>query len=239
VVDQLKVVGPLLAVWSVGFAILVAVALRGRVGELLLDPAYASGGAWYLGAVSQLGLLAWTTGTVSAAGGAWVLRRSNRRDAARFLSRGAMAGAILLVDDMFGLHSGPMSAIGFDKHIALLILVAPIGAWLVAHVADIMRTRWQVLACSVIGLGGSGVLDAVIAPGRMDLALIAEDGPKFLGALAWATYFVITTKDIIDSALRSAAHGSLDSGSLDSGSLDSGSQGGHESIPEVPVTVAA
>jgi hypothetical protein len=205
--EQLKVVGPLVGVWAIGFAVLAAVAWRGRVGELLLDPSYASGGAWYLGAVSQFGLLAWSVGTVAAAGGSWVLRRTDRHDAARFLAHGAVVGTLLLVDDMFGLHSGPMSALGLGKHVALVVLGGPIGVWLVVYRHDIFRTRWQVLACSLVGLGSSAVIDAIIAPDRMDLALILEDGPKFLGALAWATYFVITTKDIIDSALRAAQAG--------------------------------
>jgi hypothetical protein len=201
---QLKIVGPLIIVWAGGFWILAAVALRGRVGELLLDPSYASGGAWYVGAVSQLGVLAWSVGTVAAAGGSWVLRRTNRLDAARFLARGAYVGAILLLDDLFGLHSGPLSDLGLPKPVAMLVLGAPIAAWLMVHRADIWRTRWQVLACSFLGLGTSVLVDVALSPGRLDLALLYEDGPKFLASLAWATYFVITTKDIIDSAIDSA-----------------------------------
>ena len=40
-----------------------------------------------------------------------------------------------------------------------------------------------------------------------DQAVLFEDGPKFLGILAWATYFIASTYDIARSALRSAIHG--------------------------------
>lgn len=198
---QARVLAPLLAVWAVGFGVLGAVAVRGRVGELLLDPTYASGGAWYLGAVSQLGVLAWTLGAGAACGAAWVVHRTGRPAATRFLGGGAGAGAVLLVDDLFGLHSNIIPMLGLPKRASEAAVAVPVTLWIVTFRRDLARTRWQVLACSLAGLGVSVTVDSVVHPGRVDLALLAEDGPKFLGALAWATYFVLTARDVAASAI--------------------------------------
>lgn len=204
---QLRVVGPLLAVWAAGFAVLAAVAVRGDVGDLLLDPAYASGGQWYMGAVSQLGVLAWTTGVGAAWGGRWIAGRTGRDGAARFLGAGAGVGAVLLADDLFGVHANVLAYIGVPKHIGEIAVVTPLVVWLLSCRADIARTRWQVLACSLLGLAGSAIVDAALDPRGVDIALLAEDGPKFLGVLAWATYFVLTARDIAASAIDGTRRG--------------------------------
>lgn len=209
---QARVLAPLLVVWAVGFGVLGAVAVRGRVGDLLLDPTYASGGAWYLGAVSQLGVLAWTLGVGAACGAAWVARRTGRPAAARFLGGGAGAGAVLLIDDLFGLHSNIIPMLGLPKRASEAAVAAPVALWIVTFRRDLARTRWQVLACSLAGLAVSVLVDSVVHPGQVDVALLAEDGPKFLGALAWATYFVLTARDVAASAIdagRSGAPGGV------------------------------
>jgi hypothetical protein len=188
-------------VWAVGFAILSAVAVRGEVGDLLLDPAYASGGAWYIGAVSQLGVLAWTTGVGAAAGGAWIASRLGRLGASRFLAAGAGVGGLLLADDLFAVHANVLGVVGIPEPLGLASVVTPAILWLLACRSDIARTRWQVLASAVGGLVTSAVIDAVVDPRGSDVGLLAEDGPKFLGVLAWATYFVLTARDIAASAI--------------------------------------
>jgi hypothetical protein len=201
--EQLEVVAPLVFVWAAGFSILAAVAVRGDVGELLLDPTYASGGAWYLGAVSQLGILAWTLGSGAAAAASWIAFKTVRVSAGKFLRAGSIVGAVLLFDDLFGIHSGPVSKLT-GKSLGQVLVLLPAAWWFIKYRLDILRTRWQVLLCALGGLALSVLIDLVLSPDRLDYAVLAEDGPKFLGVLAWATYWVMTGRDIVNSVLASS-----------------------------------
>lgn len=202
--DHLRVLVPLMIVWALGFTCLAAVALRGNVGELLLDPAYASGGAWYMGVISQMGILAWSVGTVAAAGAGWMAAESGRPDAARFMRRAAVTSGVLLTDDLLELHAVLNRTFHIPKVGMELVVLAPLAWWLVRYRRDILRTRYQLLAASLLANGTSFVVDALLHPGMADIGVLFEDGPKFLGTLAWATYFVMTARDIARSAVRSA-----------------------------------
>jgi hypothetical protein len=200
--DQLRLVVPLVVAWAFGFACLAGVALSSDVGELLLDPTWIGGAAWYAGVISQLGAIAWTTAAVSALFGGWIARVSGRLDASRFLFAGAIATVVLLADDLFGFHATLLPQIGIPKVVAELIVVSPAGFWVLRHRHDVLRTRYQVLVASVLANVASGVIDAVVSPGRYDFGVLFEDGAKFLGVLAWATYFGMTSRDIARSVVR-------------------------------------
>jgi hypothetical protein len=198
---------PLCVVWGFGILVLAASLAHGNVRQLFLDPAYANGGPWWTGIVSQLGVLGWTAAAVSAAWAAWIARHTGRRNAARFLARGALASLVLLVDDLVGVHSmfwvlGPLG-----KHFGLALVLSPVGAWLWFFRSDILRTRWVLLVGAFAGNALSVVADTFGNGSLSNEAALYEDGPKFLGILAWATYFIASTYDIARSALRSAIEG--------------------------------
>jgi hypothetical protein len=200
--DQLRLVVPLVVAWAFGFACLAGVALSSDVGELLLDPTWIGGAAWYAGVISQLGAIAWTTAGVAALFGGWISRIAGRLDASRFLFAGAAATLVLLADDLFGFHAALLPQLGIPKVVAELIVVTPAGIWVLRYRRDILRTRYQVLVASVLANFVSGVIDAMVGPGRYDFGVLFEDGAKFLGVLAWATYFGMTSRDIAQSVVR-------------------------------------
>lgn len=172
--------------------------------ELFLDPAHITGAPWYTGALSNLGILIWTTGIAMAAAGAWVARRTNRPAAAEFLLIGAIATLVLLVDDVFQFHSGLLKrSLGVPKQIAQLAVVLPAIVWIIKYRDDILRTRSALLAAAL----GSFVVSLGVDAGlglSGDAALLMEDGAKFLGILAWAQYFAITARDIARSTIDAA-----------------------------------
>jgi hypothetical protein len=198
--QQLKVLTPLIGVWAIGFSILVGVAVRGRPGELLLDPVYASGGSWYFGAVAQFGVLAWSVAAVLAGAASWLVGRLGRTSARPFLLTAAFAGTVLLFDDLFALHATVIGRV-VPKTFGMMLVVAPILWWAINYRSDIMRTRWQVLLCAAAGLATSAIVDVGFAQGQDDYLVLIEDGAKFLGVLAWATYMVVTVRDIAESAM--------------------------------------
>lgn len=201
--SQGRVLVPMLIVWGLGTGVLLTLAAKGAPGELFLDPSFANGGAWYVGMVSQVGILCWTAAFVSAAFGSWVARKGGRTKAATFLKRGAVVTALLLLDDLIGLHSMVQSWTGFGKPVVVFLLVSPCLAWLVIHARDISRTRTQILVAALTGLISSGLVDLTAQTAKDDtVGLFIEDSPKFLGILAWVTYFVLTTVDITRSVLN-------------------------------------
>ena len=200
--EQLRLLGPLMFVWAVGFVCLAAVALHGDVGELLLDPSWVGGAAWYAGVISQVGAVAWAAAAVVCGSAAWLAAVGSRCDTAKFLLGAAAITIILLFDDLFGFHSGSLVSIGISKQAAEVLIVAPVVCWLIRFRSDIARTRYQLLIASCIANSTSLLVDLFVNPGRFDFAVLFEDGPKFLGILAWATYFVVTSRDISRSVVR-------------------------------------
>lgn len=198
---------PLLMVWACGFLILGATLAHGDVRQLFLDPAYANGGPWWTGLVSQIGVLAWTTAAASAAWASWIARHTGRKQAGAFLFRGAMASVILLLDDLLGVHSMFWALGPLGKPFGLTLVLAPVAAWFWTYRSDIVRTRWLLLVAAFLANGASVLVDTLGGGSISDHAALFEDGPKFLGILAWATYFIATTYDIARSALRSALPG--------------------------------
>jgi len=202
---QTRSLAPLAILWSLGLIVLALARVQNAtpLQTLFLDPAHLTGAPWYTGALSNLGILVWTAAVVFAIAGAWVARRIGRASAARFLAFGALATLVLVLDDVFALHAGPLKhAIGGSKNAAQILVVLPVMAWLVVFYGDIQRTRSVLLFAALGSLAGSVVVDVGLGL-HGDSRLLIEDGLKLLGILAWAQYFAITSRDIAASAIAS------------------------------------
>lgn len=205
--ELVRVVTPLVLVWTVGVAVLAAVAGQGadRSAALLMDPTFLVGAHWYTGLVSNLGILGWTVALAAAAAGAWASNIGGRRKASVFLRWGAVVCALLLVDDLFQLHAIVADTyLRIPKSVATTAIALCGAWWVLSQRSEIRRTHVHLLVAALVGLAASLVVDHVIDPIPGDGWLIAEDGAKFLGILAWATYFVVTAADISRSVLRQA-----------------------------------
>ena len=205
---QARAIAPLAVLWLVGIAILVAAQAQtaAPLRELFLDPAAITGAPWYTGALSNLGIFVWTLGVAFAAAGAWVAGRTGRQDAARFLTVGTIATLIMVLDDIFAIHSSVLNDVTWlPKAGAQFLIVAPTMFWVLRYLDDIRRTRFIVLFAALGCFVGSVAIDQTGLL-RGETGLLVEDGFKFLGILAWCQYFVLTARDIAASAL--ASHGS-------------------------------
>ncbi len=196
------VVVPLAAVWLMGLVVLSIAAQRTDAQVLFFDPAMSgSDPKWYVGAISQLGILAWSIAALSAAWSAWFARHVGRPKAARFLARGAFATTVLLLDDLFVVHAVASNLLGVPKVVLAVLVVVPAALWAWRHLQDIARTRWPLLAVAVASLALSMIVERSTGNSFSARATLAEDSPKFLGVLAWATYFALTSVDIARSVL--------------------------------------
>lgn len=205
--EQLRVILPIFVVWTIGFLLLLFVGTRDQTtsSAMLLDPTFTPGLNWYSGLISNLGVLAWTVAAVAAAAGSWLCVMGGRRNAARFLRHGAYLGAVLLFDDLFQFHAILVpSWLGVDKIVPVFLIGVAGVAWAVSHRREIKRTHVHLIGAALVGMALSVFIDTTVGPAPGEAGLMFEDGAKFLGALAWATYFVITTRDICRSVFTDA-----------------------------------
>ncbi len=195
---------PLAVIWFAGCTLLVVLMVQRQVpyDELLLDPNSINRVPWYTGLVSNLGILGWTTATATGFFGWWLARYGGRNAAATMLGRGAVLSTILLLDDLFQLHVAVKPLLGLSKPVVYLAYLIVAGWWFATGREEIARTRTELLLASTAAFAGSIVTDQVGAalPGIDQAgALLLEDACKFLGVLAWAQYFVLTSSDIMES----------------------------------------
>lgn len=202
---QAGLLTPLLVVWTIAAYAIAIAGFQTRVPRsvLFLDQGAVADVPWYAGMLSNVGYIVWTVAATAALGGGWVATQTRRPSAGRFLFAGSSATVVLLLDDMFRLHSDLLpNVLGVPKPLAMLIVVTPALAWLAIFNTEVARTRWLVLGSSLGMLFGSIIADQVLAAG--DTSLLVEDGAKFLGVLAWMLYFVLTSNDIAKSTIRDA-----------------------------------
>lgn len=205
--ELVRIAVPLVAAWGVGIAVMATVASQPdtRAGQLLMDPSFTLGSTWYTGLVSNLGVLAWTVGAAAAFAGAWLCRLGGRARASRFLTGGCLVGCILLADDLFQFHAILLPAeLNIPKFLGQAAIGGAVVVWVVRHLPEIRRTHVHLLLAAGAALAASFIVDSVYAPAPGEGWNIIEDGAKFLGILAWSTYFVVTTRDISRSVFVDA-----------------------------------
>jgi len=211
--SRLRPLLPIAVIWAIGLVFLVGLALQRQVpyDELLLDPNNVAGIPWYTGLVSSLGILGWTTATVTAIFGAWIAHYGSRPAAARMLLHGAILSAVLLFDDLLQLHVILKPALGIPKPAVYVAYLGIAGWWVASQWRELRRTRAELLVAAGAAFALSIGLDQVAAlvPWLTDSQrLLGEDAAKFLGVLAWAQFFTLTSGSIVTSIvteLRAAA----------------------------------
>jgi hypothetical protein len=211
--SRLRPLVPLGLLWSAAGALLLGLVLQREVpyDRLLLDPTSVSRVPWYTGLVSNLGVLGWTTAAATGFFGAWIARYGDRPSAARLLGRGATLTTILLLDDLFQLHVIVKPLPGVTKPTVYVLYLVVAGWWVGSQWPELRRTRAELLAAAGAAFAVSIGVDQLGSsmPGLgPEARLVIEDAGKFLGVLAWAQYFVLTSGAIVTSIvteLRGAA----------------------------------
>lgn len=179
----------------------VAAYARARFGmpwaHLLGDPATALEAPFYIGFVSNVGILLWAAAASVFLFGALLLgRRGGDAGWRRFLLCSGLLAAWLGLDDLFLLHdvvfpellSIPQPAVA-GAHAALTLV------YLACFAPLILRTDFLVLLLAFGLLAASLALDQLDAVRALVpiAAALWEDAAKLLGIGAWLSYSVATT----------------------------------------------
>jgi hypothetical protein len=195
------------AIWGlsaavVGLVALLAAALDRPVAFLTRDPAAAvrngecSTECFYAGLLSNLGVLVLVTASVSTGLVAYALPRSRAPHRVP-LAWGCAMLALLVVDDLFGLHDhlAPTYVPQGEKLVQLGIGIAAL-AWVVAFRRLVVE--------SGLGLLVAGTAVAyVISSGTDTFGVgghLLEDGAKFVGIVSLAAFFVtLAVREVRDA----------------------------------------
>jgi hypothetical protein len=198
---------PLLGVWTVGISVMLFVAAidEAHSEQLLTDPSFSPGTRWYTGLVDNLGVIGWSVAAAAAFAGAAFCRMGARPRASRFLFGGGLVSCVLLADALLHLHDIAMPAtFGIPSSIVVLAICTVAGGWLLAHLREFRRTTMHVLFASAAAFAISALVMQAQNPAPGEGWKIVGDGASLLGVLAWATYFVVTTRDLARSTFVDA-----------------------------------
>ncbi len=199
--EELRVIAPLMVIWILTLLVLIAIASTEDEHQRLLLQSPATSGSlpWYTGLVSYLSLCAWSVALTASFGAAQVSRLAGRAKAGRFLADAGLLTALLMVNEVFGIHYAVAPSFGVPKVVVIAGLALCCVAWAVRHVHEIRRTRRAVLGLAAVAIVASLGIDT--GGGVTLTSLLAEEGLQLLGVIGWATYFVLTGSDICRSVV--------------------------------------
>lgn len=166
------------------------------VGELSGDCCHI-----YDGAMSNLGLMLWAASAAVALFGGLLCVATDRKQAAGFGLHGFILSAILLLDDAFLLHEVAAPELGIPQVLFLALIGTAALSYLVLQRRFLLRSGTWVLAislmCFAISLGIDQIFHSIDP-----LWIVVEDGPKFLGIVAW---FLFHLRALLTLALDAPA----------------------------------
>ena len=170
------------------------------VGELSGDCCHI-----YDGAISTLGIMLWaSTAAVSAFGGL-LLFAAGRRRAALFCLHAVCISALLALDDAYLLHEVAAPKLGIPQTIFIAGLGLVILSYLALQRRFLLRPFGWLLAISLAGFAISVGIDQIFHS-TDPVWIVAEDGPKFVGIVAWFLFHLMTCLELALQANTRVSH---------------------------------
>jgi hypothetical protein len=185
---------------GVGAAAL-ANALGIPMAKLTLDAATIPGHSHFRGAISNFGLMIWSSaGTAVLLGAVCAhLRPEASRSWRRFLAATGIGVLYLGIDDAWLFHEDvAIDYFGIDEKIVYLLYALVLVTWTVRFLRQIQRTDIVVLAVAVASLSTSVVMDALTE-------LNEEEYFKYAGLVCLLVWCVRTAVDEVAALRRQPA----------------------------------
>jgi hypothetical protein len=207
---QLRASAPLLALLYgatlavVGVAWLGAETLDRPLSHVTHDPLAVAKEPFYVGALSNFGVLVWWTAAITCLVAAVVLRDSHRGVTAPLGAAGLLAAA-LTADDLFMVHDVILpDKLGVPEPLTYAVYGAAGLAFAVAFRTFLLNTRWLVLALVVLFFACSIGIDELVSDTREEQLAGVEDVFKLFGIVTWAAYWVPIALDALAGTRRPA-----------------------------------
>ena len=190
-----KLLPTLLVVYTPTFFIIFATIIihlqtNIQIADLTRDPAALSGAPFYVGLLSNIGILFWSfTAAICLFCSAVLRRGTNNRELPPFLFFSGIITIILLLDDLFLFHdsvyTGYLNIPGKAVYAAYGIMIS---LYTIRFRMTILNTDFLLLlfAFGFFGLSLIFSMRSIYLP--VDHYLL-EDGAKLFGIMTWFTYF--------------------------------------------------
>jgi hypothetical protein len=166
--------------------------------DLTGDPLAVVHAKYYIGILSNLGVMLWSAATGACFLGAALSRRSNR-PAALFLASSAMVCLYLMLDDALQLHEIVFPRfLHTSERAVYLVYVIVVAAYIVCFLRWILVTDYILLAIAIVFLG------LALVVGETTFAVIgafARDSLKFCGIVFWSAYYYRVAATMIRNSL--------------------------------------
>lgn len=159
------------------------------------DPSAIMGAPFYIGLLSNLGILLWCSSAVICLFSFIIFRGVVKHtEFASFCLFSSILTTVLLFDDLFLIHESVFPHyLNIPEKFFYVSYVIALIAYLVRFRKTILKTEFLLLLLALNFFGLSIIIDLlqqIFHLLRPSLANLIEDFSKFLGILGWCTYFV-------------------------------------------------
>jgi hypothetical protein len=170
--------------------------------NLTRDPLVITNGKFYFGALSSLGILGWAATCTICLSTYFMLNGSRDKKTRSFFLFSGIFTLFLLFDDLFMMHDVVFPKyLGINEKIVLSVYPILSAFLLVYYRGRVAGSAYGRLFIALAFLGLSNVVYSVF-PKVNGLALIFEDGFKFLGIVGWAIYFFDTAFSVLEYEIK-------------------------------------
>ena len=188
--------------WVLIFSVILIFAASGvRMTKLSQDPLAQLGQPFYLGMISNLGILIWmATASVTLFASFHLKPGVAHPQGASFLRWAGILSLMLMCDDLLMLHEQvfPEYLHVSEKLVYAFYLVYTALFFLKFWRLILSQANYKLLILAFFFFGMSVVIDMDMFPGGIDI----EDSFKILGLTTFAYYFVALSSDWLKESLR-------------------------------------
>jgi hypothetical protein len=194
-----------------GLLLLAVIGLQSRVpipvlmkDPLAVVPLTQSCCHFYYGFISNLGVMLWTAAAAVCLFASLLLVGRTRRSVdATFLCVAGVFTGWLALDDLFMIHEDVLPSFGVPQLVTYTAYAAIAASYFLYAWRQILAFRPVLMALALALLGTSVLIDIFWHSDRA-VRVFVEDGAKFLGILAWASFHFTIALETITTSLATS-----------------------------------
>ena len=170
----------------IGMALMLSIWEKVPISNLTRDINSVADLPFYIGFISQLGILFWSATVTLCLFSARILRKKSALR--EYLFFAGLITLMLCLDDLFLLHEEVFPFLGVPEKEVYLVYLLVVTVWLLKYYKVILKTYYLILVLAFGFLGISLIID--IIPTQLIDPYLIEDGLKFTGIVSWFVYFL-------------------------------------------------
>ncbi|WP_051469967.1 hypothetical protein [Fischerella sp. PCC 9605] len=185
----------LFAVYVLTISAFIVVAIISRlkkipIAYLTRDPAAILGQPFYIGLLSNIGILLWCSCAAICIFSFFVLKKDIKKKESKFLLFSGLLSSILLIDDLLMVHEDVFpNYLHISEKLFFLGYAVILSLYLINFVETIVKTDFIILILAFAFFGMSIVSDTLFSNINNNYMFLFEDGAKLLGIVTWFIYF--------------------------------------------------